>query len=91
MKDPRRFASTRLRFVAFKVRRKTLHAVERFITLSCYLPDHAAFVRTLYDSYVNYVPAVAFWCSSRKRRHSCVFGKWRRLGGKSHRRPKSSR
>jgi Thioesterase domain len=33
MKDPRRFASTRLRFVAFKVRRKTVHAVERFISL----------------------------------------------------------
>jgi thioesterase domain-containing protein len=56
VKNPRRFASTRLKFVASKVRRETLHAVERFINLSCFLPDHAAFIKTLYDSYLDYVP-----------------------------------
>jgi len=56
LKNPRRFASTRLKFMAFKFRRETLHPVERFINLSSYLPDHAAFIKTLYDSYLNYVP-----------------------------------
>jgi len=56
VKNPRKFASTRLKFVAFKVRRKTIHAVERFINLSCFLPDHAEFIKTLYDSYLDYVP-----------------------------------
>jgi thioesterase domain-containing protein len=56
VKNPRRFANTRLKFAASKVRRATPHAVERFINLSCFLPDHAAFIRTLYDSYLDYVP-----------------------------------
>lgn len=56
VKDPRRFASTRLKFTASKLRREPLHAVERFIDLGRYLPDHAAFIRTLYDSYLDYVP-----------------------------------
>ncbi len=56
VKNPRSFASTRLKFVASNVRRETVHAVERFIDLSCFLPDHAAFIKTLYDTYLDYVP-----------------------------------
>jgi thioesterase domain-containing protein len=56
VKNPRKFASTRFKFVAFKFRREPLHEAERFVNLSAYLPDHAAFVRTLYDSYLSYVP-----------------------------------
>ena len=56
VKNPRRFVSTRLKFVAFKVRRENLHAAERFINLSCFLADHAAFIKTLYDTYLEYVP-----------------------------------
>ena len=56
MKNPGRFASTRLRFLSVKVRQETIHAVERFINLNGYLPDHSAFIKTLYDSYHDYVP-----------------------------------
>jgi thioesterase domain-containing protein len=56
VKNPRRFASTRLKFAASRVRRETPHAVERFINLNGFLPDHAAFIKTLYDSYLEYVP-----------------------------------
>jgi hypothetical protein len=78
VKNPRRFASTRLKFVAFKVRQKTLHAVERFINLSGFLPDHAAFIKTLYDSYLNYVPdsyAGRVLVFVAKTQALCVFGK----------------
>jgi thioesterase domain-containing protein len=57
VKNPRRFASTRLKFVTFKLRQETaVHAVERFLNLSGFLPDHAAFIKTLYDSYLDYLP-----------------------------------
>jgi thioesterase domain-containing protein len=36
VKNPRRFASTRLKFVAFKVRPEPLHAVERFLNQSLF-------------------------------------------------------
>jgi thioesterase domain-containing protein len=56
VKNPRRFASTRLKFLTFKLRQETVHAVERFLNLSRFPPDHAAFIKTLYDSYLDYVP-----------------------------------
>ena len=56
MKNPRGFVSARLRFLSFKVRRDTLHAMENFVNFRNYSPDHAAFVRSLHDSYLDYVP-----------------------------------
>jgi thioesterase domain-containing protein len=50
-------AVARLRSVALK--RKNLrapHALERFINREGFLPDHAAFIRALYDSGLDYVP-----------------------------------
>ena len=52
--------ATRVKSVAaFNVREKNLakpHAVERFIDLKGFLPEHSAFIKALFDSHLDYVP-----------------------------------
>jgi thioesterase domain-containing protein len=47
----------RLKSLAFRVRPNAgNHAVESFVNLKGFLPEHAAFVKALYDEYLDYVP-----------------------------------
>jgi hypothetical protein len=49
----------RIRTVVSKARGENLssgHAVERIINLSAFSPGHAAFIKGLYDRYLEYVP-----------------------------------
>jgi thioesterase domain-containing protein len=52
-------AAERLRSAPFKARAKDFsapHPIEKFINLDGFLPDHAAFMKTLYDNHQVYVP-----------------------------------
>jgi thioesterase domain-containing protein len=50
-------AVARLKSVAFKKKNlRATHAVEPFTNRKGFLPDHAAFIRALYDSWRDYVP-----------------------------------
>jgi len=63
MKNRRRFTSktmARLKWAVFKLHTKkdrpARHPVGRFITLDGFLPGHAAFIKALYESHLEYVP-----------------------------------
>lgn len=62
MKNRRRFTGKtigRLKWAVFKLHAKdrpAAHPVGRFITLDVFLPGHAAFIKALYESHLEYVP-----------------------------------
>jgi thioesterase domain-containing protein len=62
VRNRRRFAgktANRVKSVTIKVRRRNMpnpHAVERFIDLKGFLPEHSAFIKALFDDQQAYVP-----------------------------------
>jgi thioesterase domain-containing protein len=51
--------TTRVKSVALSVHKRNFpkpHAVERFVDLKGFLPDHSAFIKTLFDRHLDYVP-----------------------------------